>query len=112
MCVMTMRASLSRLASLDEPRPRVRIPWVELSCLPCGEVAGYIEDRRVVRSVYQGGILLERGRPPRDATSVSTACGRDMGNADHVRSQAAAPAARAAITRAALTGAALRREQR
>src|SRR5438552_2945569 len=30
--------------------------------------------------------------------------GRDIGYADHVRSQAAAPAARAAITRAALTG--------
>ena len=63
MCVMTMRASILRLASLDEPRPRERIPWVELSCLACGEVAGYIEDRRVVRSVYQGGIRLERGRP-------------------------------------------------
>jgi len=58
-----MRASLSRLARLDEPCPRERIPWVELSCLPCGEVAGYIEDWRVVRSVYRGGIRLERGSP-------------------------------------------------
>ena len=47
----------------DEPAPRVRISWLELTCLPCGEVAGYIEDERLVRPVYPGGIRLERGRP-------------------------------------------------
>jgi hypothetical protein len=45
----------------DAPR-RVRIAWVELSCFTCGEVAGFIEDQRMVRAVYQGGIRLERGR--------------------------------------------------
>ena len=52
-----------RPAHLDEPREKVRIRWVELTCLPCGEVAGYIEQERVVRSVYPGGIRLDRGRP-------------------------------------------------
>jgi hypothetical protein len=47
----------------DGPRQKVRIAWLELSCLPCGEVAGYIEDERVVRPVYPGGIRLDRGRP-------------------------------------------------
>jgi len=47
----------------EEDRPvRVRIAWIELSCLPCGEVAGYIEDERVVRPVYPGGIRMERRR--------------------------------------------------
>jgi hypothetical protein len=46
-----------------EPRQKIRISWLELSCLPCGEVAGYIEDQRIVRPVYPGGIRLERGRP-------------------------------------------------
>jgi len=35
---------------------------LELTCLPCGDIAGYIEDRRIVRSVFPGGIRLERGR--------------------------------------------------
>jgi hypothetical protein len=43
--------------------PRIRIAWLELTCLPCGEVAGYIEDGRIVRPVYPGGIRMERGRP-------------------------------------------------
>ena len=48
----------------DEPeRPvRVRIAWVELTCLPCGEVAGYVENARLVRPIYPGGIRLERHR--------------------------------------------------
>jgi hypothetical protein len=46
-----------------EPAPRVQISWLELTCLPCGEVAGYIEDERIVRAVYPGGIRLERNRP-------------------------------------------------
>jgi hypothetical protein len=51
------------LVQFEEPRQRVRISWLELSCLPCGEVAGFIEDDRIVRPVYPGGILLEQGRP-------------------------------------------------
>ena len=53
----------ARIQPTDEPPPRVRIAWLELTCLPCGEVAGYIEDERLVRPVYPGGIRLERGRP-------------------------------------------------
>ena len=60
MSVMTMSA---RLREFDQPRDRVRIAWLELTCLPCGEVAGFIEDERIVRPVYPGGIRLERGRP-------------------------------------------------
>jgi hypothetical protein len=44
-----------------DPHVRVRIDWLELTCLPCGEVAGYVEDHRIVRPVYPGGIRLERG---------------------------------------------------
>jgi hypothetical protein len=46
----------------DEPPIRVRIAWVELTCLPCGEVAGYIEDHRLIRPILPGGIRLDRGR--------------------------------------------------
>jgi hypothetical protein len=49
-------------AVTEEPPQRTRISWLELTCLPCGEVAGYIEDQRIVRPVYPGGIRLERGR--------------------------------------------------
>jgi hypothetical protein len=48
--------------TIEEPPVRVRITWVELSCLPCGEVAGYIENERVARPVLPGGIRIERGR--------------------------------------------------
>jgi len=51
------------VAASEEPRPRVRIAWLELTCLTCGEVAGVVEDERIVRPVYPGGIRLERGRP-------------------------------------------------
>ena len=47
---------------IEEPRERIRISWLELSCLACGEVAGYIENARLVRPVYPGGIRLEHGR--------------------------------------------------
>ena len=57
---MTMDTSA---ITTDQPPPRVRIAWLELSCLPCGEVAGYIEDDRIIRPVFPGGIRLERGRP-------------------------------------------------
>ena len=59
MSVMTMNA----VARQTEVRERVRIAWLELTCLPCGEVAGYIENERLVRPVYPGGIRLEGGRP-------------------------------------------------
>jgi hypothetical protein len=51
------------LHEIEEPRERVRIAWLELNCLACGEVAGYIEDDRIVRPVYPGGIVLDRGQP-------------------------------------------------
>ena len=51
------------VATIEEPRQRIRIAWLELTCLPCGEVAGFIEDERLVRPVYPGGIRLDRGRP-------------------------------------------------
>jgi len=66
---MTMTAGLDQAQTdastmhTEAPPPRVRISWVELTCLPCGEVAGYIENERLVRPVYPGGIRLERGRP-------------------------------------------------
>jgi len=68
MSVMTMRASLAKaqthaLPPTEQPQPRVRISWLELTCLPCGEVAGYIEDQRIVRPVFPGGIRLEGNRP-------------------------------------------------
>ena len=62
MCVMSTSAAASLEKKIDEPRQRVRIAWLELSCLACGEVAGYIEDGRLVRPVYPGGIRIERGR--------------------------------------------------
>jgi len=42
--------------------PRTRIAWTELTCLTCGEVAGYIQDHRIVRPVAPGRIRLERSR--------------------------------------------------
>jgi hypothetical protein len=54
--------SVMTQAVTEEPPQRTRISWLELTCLPCGEVAGYIEDQRIVRPVYPGGIRLERGR--------------------------------------------------
>jgi len=68
MRVMTMSALLAQsqtdaLPPGEPAPPRVRISWLELTCLPCGEVAGYIEDQRIVRPVYPGGIRLERNRP-------------------------------------------------
>ena len=64
---MTISALLAQTQSdafpQGDPAPRVQISWLELTCLPCGEVAGYIEDQRIVRAVYPGGIRLERNRP-------------------------------------------------
>lgn len=47
----------------SNPPQRTRIAWLELTCLACGEVAGYIENERIVRPVYPGGIRLDNGRP-------------------------------------------------
>jgi hypothetical protein len=58
---MTMSAATAHTVDEDPPQ-RTRIAWLELTCLPCGEVAGYIEDQRIVRPVLAGGIRLERGR--------------------------------------------------
>jgi hypothetical protein len=41
---------------------RERIQWTELNCFTCGEVAGYVENQRVVRPVLPGRIRPERGR--------------------------------------------------
>ena len=54
MLVMTMSAALT-----EKPR----ISWVELSCLNCGELAGYVENERVVKPVVPGRIRLDSGRP-------------------------------------------------
>jgi hypothetical protein len=43
-------------------RPSVRIAWIELTCLPCGAIAGYIENGRIVRPNSPDGIRLLRGR--------------------------------------------------
>jgi len=40
-----------------------RISWVELSCLNCGELAGYVENERLVKPVVPGRIRLDGGRP-------------------------------------------------
>ena len=37
---MTLSAAPSQF---EEPRERIRIAWLELTCLPCGEVAGYTQ---------------------------------------------------------------------
>jgi hypothetical protein len=58
---MTMSAATSRTVEPDPP-VRIRIEWMELTCLPCGEVAGYVENQRIVRPVYPGGIRIEGGR--------------------------------------------------
>jgi hypothetical protein len=61
MSVMTTSATYA--STFDDAAPvRTRITWLELSCLPCGEVAGYIEDQRLVRPVTPGAIRLERNR--------------------------------------------------
>jgi hypothetical protein len=45
-------------STLPPASERIRIAWVELTCLPCGEVAGYVEDQRFVRPTYPGGIRV------------------------------------------------------
>ena len=60
--LMTRNAAMFDTDDRSTP-PRARIEWVELTCFACGEVAGYIENQRVVRPVLVGGIRLERGRP-------------------------------------------------
>jgi hypothetical protein len=60
---MTAIASQTQtLEPVEHEHERVRIAWLELTCLPCGEVAGYIEDARLVRPIYPGGIRLQANR--------------------------------------------------
>ena len=42
--------------------PKLRISWVELCCLNCGELAGYIENARLVKPVVPGRIRIDAGR--------------------------------------------------
>ena len=56
-------ATVTTLPTADDyVRPRMYIAWTELTCLPCGAVAGYIENHRIVRPNSPGGIRLLRGR--------------------------------------------------
>jgi hypothetical protein len=48
-------------ASVLAEKPR--ISWVELSCLNCGELAGYVENARIIKPVVPGRVLLVAGRP-------------------------------------------------
>ena len=41
-----------------EAPTRVRIAWTELTCLTCGELAGYVENQRIVRPLKPGRIRL------------------------------------------------------
>jgi hypothetical protein len=56
---MTMSAATLGSESVAKPR----ISWVELSCLNCGELAGYVENERVVKPVVPGRVRLDSGRP-------------------------------------------------
>ena len=53
-------AAIAALEPVDAPRRR--IPWVELCCLNCGEVAGYIENGRLVKPVAPGRIRMQGRR--------------------------------------------------
>ena len=59
MTVMTLTATSFESVAVEE---RPRISWVELSCLNCGELAGYIENERIVKPVVPGRIRLDSGR--------------------------------------------------
>ena len=60
MVVMTMSAAVVEgFANAAKPR----ISWVELSCLNCGELAGYVENDRIVKPVVPGRVRLDSGRP-------------------------------------------------
>ena len=62
MLLMTLTSPTRMSAEeLDAP-PRPRIAWMELTCLACGEVAGYVEDARIVRPAAPGRIRLEGKR--------------------------------------------------
>jgi hypothetical protein len=51
------------MSTMEEVTVRTpRVAWIELSCLNCGELAGYIEDRRVVRQMAPGRLRVDRGR--------------------------------------------------
>jgi hypothetical protein len=56
---MTMRATFEDIPQL---LPRQRVAWIELSCLNCGELAGHIEDQRIVRQFVPGRITVDAKR--------------------------------------------------
>ena len=60
MMLMTMSAALID-GSANVAKPL--ISWVELSCLNCGELAGDVENDRIVKPVVPGRVRLESGRP-------------------------------------------------
>jgi len=51
-------APFAELVTAEKPR----ISWVELSCLNCGELAGYVENQRLVKPVVPGRIRLHGGK--------------------------------------------------
>jgi RNase P subunit RPR2 len=53
--------SMIAAAPVEAPA-RVRIAWTELTCLTCGEVAGYIENQRIVRPVTPGRVRIKGRR--------------------------------------------------
>jgi hypothetical protein len=62
---------------------RSRISWTELCCLTCGEVAGYIENARLVKPVVPGRIRLD-GRRLRCGRCRGLLLGGDRGEATTV----------------------------
>jgi hypothetical protein len=40
-------------------QPKAPVSWVELCCLNCGELAGYIENAHLVKPVVPGRIRIE-----------------------------------------------------
>ena len=55
----TFAQAQTTFQSFEQPRPKPRISWLELTCLTCGEVAGYVENQRVLRPVQPGRIRLD-----------------------------------------------------
>ena len=47
------------LADTDPLIDKPRFAWLELSCLNCGELAGYIENARLIKPVVPGRIRID-----------------------------------------------------
>jgi hypothetical protein len=56
---MTFAAPVADDSAVEQ---RPRISWIELCCLNCGEVAGYIENARLVKPVVPGRIRMDGRR--------------------------------------------------